>query len=239
MRPLLKKSGLELTHKNYRPVSNLQFISKLVERCVLIQFMDHCEKYDLIPNYQSAYRKGYLMETSVLRLLNDALWGMEYQRVLPCIFLDLISAFDTVDHDLFLSILEHRLAISGSALKGFESYLHPRGFNICVGSSYSISKSLTFSIPQGSAGGAIFFTAYCESLPTVIPAGVQGFVDDHFMHQHLNPTPGQESLTVSNISSAFTNVEDWMCKMRLKLNADKTEFIVFGNQRQLNKLTSK
>ena len=232
---------MELIYKSYRPVSNLQFISKVVERCVLSQFIDHCEKYDLIPDYQSAYRRGYSCETSVLRLLNDVLWAMEKQEVLPCIFLDLSAAFDTVDHDLLLSILQHRFAIRGSALNWFDSYLRPRGFKVCVGKQYSEPKCLTFSVPQGSAGGANFFTAYCESLPSVIPAGValQGFADDHFMHQPHSPNEESQNLALSNIKTAFTNVEEWMQGMRLKLNPDKTEFIVFGNQRQLDKLSSK
>ena len=100
------KEGLELTYKNYRPISNLQFISKLVEPAALQQFMHHCESYSLIPDYQSAYREGYSCETVVLKLLNDALWAMERQEVLPCVILDLSAAFDTTDHDLFVSIMQ-------------------------------------------------------------------------------------------------------------------------------------
>ena len=63
VRPLLKKAGLVLINKNYCPVSNLSFLSKLVEKCVLLQFNAHCERYGLIPDFQSAYRKGYSTET--------------------------------------------------------------------------------------------------------------------------------------------------------------------------------
>ena len=125
VRPLLKKSGMDLIYKSYRPVSNLQFISKLVERAVLIQFNDHCDRYDLIPDYQSAYREGYSCETAVLHLLDTGLWAMENQEVLPCLFLDLSAAFDTVDHDLFVSIMSDRFGFTGSALEWFDSYLRP------------------------------------------------------------------------------------------------------------------
>ena len=75
--PLLKKSNLELIYKNYRPVSNLQFISKLVERAALDQFLNHCANFNLLRDNQSAYCKGVSCETAVLKLVNDTLWSME------------------------------------------------------------------------------------------------------------------------------------------------------------------
>ena len=242
VRPLLKKQGLELNYKNYRPVSNLQFISKVTEKAVLKQFIDHCDTYNLIPAYQSAYRRGFSCKTSVLYLLNSALWAMESQCLLPCVMLDLSAAFDTVDHDLFLEVMEKRFAISGLALSWFEMYLRPRTFKVSVGPKYSSNKDLTFSVPQGSAAGANFFVAYCETLISAIPPTVtlQGFADDHFMHKPFKAgNRTAESLTISTLSSAFEEVQAWMQGMRLKLNPEKTEFIVFGGRQQLQKLMTK
>ena len=75
--PLLKKLGSELIPSNYRPVSNLSFLSKLLEKCALQQFNNHCITNKLLPDYQSAYRKNYNMETSLIKLVNDILWAME------------------------------------------------------------------------------------------------------------------------------------------------------------------
>ena len=242
VKPLLKKEGLELIYKNYRPVSNLKFVSKLVEKSVLNQFIQHCNDYQLIPDYQSAYRKDYSCETSVIKLLNDGLWAMEKQNVLPILFLDLSAAFDTVDHDLFLSILQKRFAITDEALCWFDSYLRPRSFRVVVSDSVSSSKDLTFSVPQGSAAGANFFTAYCESLPSVLPLSItlQGFADDHFMHKMFKAgDQAAEKDTIDLLSEAFNNTQTWMTAMRLKLNSDKTEFLILGSTPQLNKLTTK
>ena len=115
------------------------------------------------PTTRSAYREGYSCETAVLRLLNDALWSMERQEVTPCLLLDLSAAFDTVDHDLFLSIMKERFNIQGRALQWFEQYLRPRSFKVKIDSATSTDKSLQFSVPQGSAAGQT-----C-SLPTVNP----------------------------------------------------------------------
>ena len=77
VRPLLKKLALALIHSNYRPVSNLTFISIIIERCMLLQISDHCSKYNLQPDYQSAYREHYSCETAILLVSDDILWAME------------------------------------------------------------------------------------------------------------------------------------------------------------------
>ena len=242
VRPLLKKQNLPKIEKNYRPVSNLQFVSKVVERAALKQFNDHCLTYKLIPDYQSAYREGYSCETVVIKLHNDILWAMENQEVMACVLLDLSAAFDTVDHDLLLSVLSNRYNIQDSALQWYTSYLRPREFKVCVGKEYSPPKSLSFSVPQGSASGANLFVAYCESLKNTIPSdvGIKGFADDHSLQKSFKANNRQQELsTINTLESAFLSTKQWMDEMRLKLNPDKTEFILFGNQVQLDKTVTK
>ena len=71
--PLLKKLGLELMKKNYRPVSNLAFISKLIEKAVAVQLIEHLKINKLYDKFQSAYRTYYSTETALLRVKNDLL----------------------------------------------------------------------------------------------------------------------------------------------------------------------
>ena len=82
VKPLLKKIGLDLIFKNYRPVSILKFLAKLVEKCMLLQFSEYCSLNSLLPSYQSAYRKFFSCETSLLKLADNLLNEMENQRVL-------------------------------------------------------------------------------------------------------------------------------------------------------------
>ena len=93
--PLLKKAGLEIIPKNYRPVSNLSFLSKVLEQCVLIRFNEHCDNHSLLPNYQSAYRPNYGCETSLLKIINDMLWAMERKSITAMVVMDLSAAFNT------------------------------------------------------------------------------------------------------------------------------------------------
>ena len=102
---LPKKLGLELFTKNYQPVSNLSFMSKLVEKCMLIQFKKHCESQNLMLSYQSAYRANHSFEMSPLRLCNDILWVMEKQDIMA---LDLSTTFNMVDHSVLLNVLHNQ-----------------------------------------------------------------------------------------------------------------------------------
>ena len=77
--PPPQKSRIRLNLKNYRPVSNLSFLSKVLEQCILTQFNNHCNEYSLMPDYQSAYGANYSCEISLLRVINDMLWAMEHK----------------------------------------------------------------------------------------------------------------------------------------------------------------
>ena len=121
--PLLKSTGLVSEFANLRPISNLQFISKLVERAVFEQMHAHMIHYSLYPVLQSAYRKCHSTETALLKVQNDILMNMNSQHVTLLVLLDLSAAFDTVDHEVLLNRLKSSIGISGTALKWFASYL--------------------------------------------------------------------------------------------------------------------
>ena len=104
--PLLKKHGLDLLMINYRSVSNLCFLSKLVKCCLLIQLINCCNTNCLIPDFQSAYRENYSTETSLIRMCSNILWSMEKQQITMMVILDLLTAFDMVDHNILLDILQ-------------------------------------------------------------------------------------------------------------------------------------
>ena len=127
IRPLINKARLELMKKNYRPVSNLWSLSKLVEHCMLKQLLKHCDDYCLLPDFQSVYCANYNTETSLARMTNDILWAMEEQHITMTVILNLSSAaFNMADHNILLKILESQFGITNTALKWFNSYLRLR-----------------------------------------------------------------------------------------------------------------
>ena len=120
VRSLLKKLGLDLLHANCRLVSSLSFISRVIECCMLLQLSEQCKEYKLQPDYQSGYREDYSCETAVLRISNDVLLAMERQLIVSLVALDLSAAFDMVDHDILLAILNNKFGVEGNALKWFD-----------------------------------------------------------------------------------------------------------------------
>ena len=126
IRPLVKKLGLELVLKNYRPVSNLTFVSKLVEKAFLTQLKLYLSMNELEAAHQSAYRENHSCETALVYLVDKILWNMEAQRVSTVLAIDLSAAFDTVDHTTLLEVMCHRYGIQGSALHWIDNYLRPR-----------------------------------------------------------------------------------------------------------------
>ena len=155
IRLLLKKLELTLIHGNYRPVSNLPVLCKVVEKVVLDQFRIHCDNHRLIPDYQSAYHAKYSCETALLKILNDILWAMERQDITALIAIDLSVAFDTVDHNILIEVLHRRFGVTETALEWFASYLRPQFCRVNVDNFYSIDQQLECSVPLGSVAGQL------------------------------------------------------------------------------------
>ena len=238
VQPLLKKIGLELIHANFRSVSNLSFLSKLVEKCMLLQLSDHCKMFNLQPDYHSAYREDYSCETAVLGISNDILWVMEKQSITSLVTLDLSAAFDTVDHNTLLHILNTKYGIEDTALKWFDEYLRPRAFKVTINRQYSEPRDLAVSVPQGSCAGGNIFNLYCSPLQDVVPSTLQlsGFADDHSVRREFKARDREgESETICILEDCMLKIKQWMDETRLKMNTAKTEFIYFGNQHQLDK----
>ena len=116
--PLTKKTSLPVEDlKNYRPVSGLIFISKLVERVVAKQLVDHIHRHGLDNPYQSAYKSGHSTETALLSIKNDIHLSLSQGEATALVLLDLSAAFDTIDHTTLLSCLLDWFGVGGSALK--------------------------------------------------------------------------------------------------------------------------
>ena len=98
--PLLKKPGLEPIPKNYRPISNLSYLSKIIEKAALTQYVDHVESAGLSSSYNSAYKKNHSTETLLVKLHSDIMNNMDNKQVTLLVLLDLSAAFDTVNLEI-------------------------------------------------------------------------------------------------------------------------------------------
>ena len=164
--PLIKKASLPVKDlKNYRPVSGLSFISKLVERVVAKQLVDHIHHHDLDNSYQSAYKSGHSTETALLSIKNDIHLSLSRGEATALVLLDLSAAFDTIDHSTLLDCLMDWFGVGGSAFKWFSSYFTECYQHVKIGSTLSNLKKLLFGVPQGSVLVLSYFL--CTHLPLV------------------------------------------------------------------------
>ena len=152
--PTLKKSDADFEQfQNFRPISNLKVVSKLVEKAVAIKLTDHVMAHHLDETFQSAYKNFHSTETALVRVQNDTLCAIDNNESVTLLLLDLSAAFDTVDHSILLSRLRDCFGVNGAAVAWFESYLTSRTQFVRVNDFRSIQRSLECGVPQGSVLG--------------------------------------------------------------------------------------
>lgn len=235
--PLIKNSKMdENSMASYRPISNLHYVSKLLERCVSKQLQEHLSKNSFHEPFQSAYRPYHSTETALLRVQNDILVSMDEQKVTLLVMLDLSAAFDTVDHTILLHRLES-IGISGLVLSWFSSYLSNRTQSVFLKGISSESINLTCGVPQGSVLGPILFNIYSQPLGEIArkySLKHHFYADDTQLY--ISFAAKNSSNYVQLMSNCVTDIKQWMQLNLLKLNDSKTEVILLGSRQQLSKI---
>ena len=156
VQPLLKKLGMSLLGTNYRPVSNLSFISKIIEKCIAEQLVDHIDSNGLKEIMQSVYKKHYSTETALLKVKSDILQNFKDGNITCLVLLDLLATFDMVNHNILLQRLQHRYGIKGVALKWLESYLTECRWCVMIDGELSEPALLKQGTPQG-----VYLAQFC------------------------------------------------------------------------------
>ena len=152
------------------------------------------------------------------------------------VLLDLSAPFDTIDHSTLLSCLLDWFGVGGSALKWFSSYLTERFQSVKIGSTLSDLQKLLFGVPRGTVRGHLLFSLYTSLLSTLI--GKHKGVNFHFYaDDHNCPSVTHDCLSCfDKLNRCLQDVKEWMSASKLKLNPDKTEFILFGSKKQGERL---
>jgi hypothetical protein len=240
IKPLLKKHSLPKDDlSSYRPISNLTFLSKLLERIIHNRLITHLNSFTSLSPFQSAYRKFHSVETALLRIQNDLLQAIDKRHVTALILLDLSAAFDTIDHNILLTRLSSTFGICGPALELLKSYITNRLQFVCIDSASSDLSTLTSGVPQGSVLGPLLFTLYTTPLSYLLTDSVMSFhlyADDTQLYISFSPQDYAGSL--SHLSSVLDSVYSWLSANRLIVNPSKTEYLLIGSKHQRAKLLS-
>ena len=228
--PLLKKPNLDVNElKNYRPVSNLPFLSKIIEKAVALQLNEHLNKNKLFEQHQSAYRKCHNTETALVKISNDLLLSADNKNVSILVLLDLSAAFDTIDHCILIDRLKDCFGLDGTVLNWLKSYLTERKQCVKINSSFSSELPLLFGVPQGSVLGPLLYTLYTAPLGFIIKShnlNYHFYADDSQLYLSIKPSNVND--LVFSLEKCILEVKDWMEKNKLKLNEEKTEVVLIN-----------
>ena len=218
--------------KGYRPVSNLPFLSKLIEKAALFQIQEHLDRNNINPKSQSAYQKGHSCETALCKVVGDIQEMLADGKMVMLAILDMSAAFDTVDHDTLLGLLCHRYKINGKVLAWLASYLNGRTFAVKIRYIKGRRCLMVYGVPQGSILGPLLFILYIDDISRIaadFDVSSHSYADDVSLYTPFDPFY-DFSITSENLQKCVEAIEVWMSSNFLKINVDKTEVLFIGKK---------
>ena len=223
--PIIKKNNLDKNSLcNYRPISQLSTISKILEKVVFKQLIHFLEINNLIDPFQSAYRPNHSTEICLNHVISNILNSLDTESPIQLLLLYLSVAFDTLDYDILTNRLRD-IGVDGIALSWLISFFKYRTFAVKTGYSISITKLIYTGVPQGSVLGQLLFLIYIAPLTNIIQSyssiHYHLYSDDILLYTSLsrNYTSNRNDLSL-----CATEIRAWLLNNML-LNASKSELI--------------
>ena len=220
------KNGSKLACNNYRPISLLSNISKLIEKAMYKRLHTFCSQTNCLYDLQFGFRAKTSTSHALISIIEHIQKNIDTGNISCGIFIDLAKAFDTVDHKILLSKLKH-YGIRGIANQWFQSYLSNRKQFVSINECNSKYLPVECGVPQGSILGPFLFLLYINDLNQAIKySTVHHFADDTNL---LYADKSQKTLTKC-INHDLTCLGEWLRANQLSLNVKKTELVIFRNQ---------
>uniref|UniRef100_A0A8C6KGR8 Reverse transcriptase domain-containing protein n=1 Tax=Nothobranchius furzeri TaxID=105023 RepID=A0A8C6KGR8_NOTFU len=223
--PLLK-GGDPAVLTNYRPISNLSVLSKIMESLVSVQLKEFLSINDILSKCQSGFRKGYSTTTAVMKVVNDIIVVLDRKQFCASLFIDLSKAFDTVDHAILINRLIS-LGLSEHSVAWFSNYLTNRTQCVKCEDLCSDFGAVQRGVPQGSVLGPLLFILYINDLgQNIKDANIHFYADDTIIYCFGTSL----SQVVESLQKAFDLVQHSLHQLKLTLNAEKTKLTFFTNR---------
>jgi len=231
VKPIFKKKD-RLMPENYRPISILSIVSKILEKAVFIQLEQHLKRNNLMYEFQSGFRNSFSTDSCLIHLVDHVRTQTANGLYTGMVLLDLQKAFDTVDHSILCDKLS---AIGVDSVPWFESYLTNRKQLVNVNGVCSDVQNVTCGVPQGSVLGPLLFLIYVNDLKISIDSECKVLIyadDTCILFSHNNP-----KVIAQKLSKMLESCHDWLVDNKLSLHLGKTESILFGSKRKLRNIT--
>ena len=231
--PILKKRCLDHNDlNNYRPVSNLCFIAKILEKLVLSHVYAYLNSHSLCNTCQSACRPGHSTETSLLKVVNDLFLSPNKGNISALALLVFSSAIDTIDHPILVHRLHTDFGFTDAVLQWFSSYMSDRTHYVSLSNHCSALAPVHSGVHQGSVLGLTLFTMYIKPLSAIIDSHSimhHSFADD--LRLQMSAPPGRISELLHSIQSCICDIKAWATAKMLELNDNKTEVMLVTSKR--------
>jgi hypothetical protein len=216
------KSGDPTLCDNYRPISLLSSMSKILEKIVSTQLVNHLDRNDILHEHQYGFQRGKSTEHNLIHALNFIGNSINENKYCLGVFFDLKKAFDVCSKDILLMKLE-KIGIRGVALDWFKSYLSERTQYVDINNSTSSEKDISTCILQGSILGPILFLIYINDLFLVSSALTLMFADDTFGLKSDNDL----NRLIHSMNADINKMAIWFKANKLAVNKNKTKYIIF------------
>ncbi|KAG7295249.1 hypothetical protein JYU34_022246 [Plutella xylostella] len=229
--PLPKKPNP--TMSDYRPISILPFLSKVLERLVHRQLSDFLVKNYLMNQYQSGFRPGHSTVTALVKITDDVRLGMENGQLTILSLLDFSNAFNAVDFDILLGVLRS-LNVSPTVIDWFRSYLHGRRQRVRIEDSDSQWCNTLAGVPQGGVLSPLLFAIFINSISDNLTSSYHLYADDLQIYSLASPSELHNAIYDTNCD--LDRISEWSYNYGLKVNPSKTQVIILGSSRLISKL---
>ena len=228
--PIFKNGDPSLATQ-YRPISLLPLVSKLLGKVVARQLRSYLEEFSIIPKEQFAYRQHHSTEDALVYAINNFLMAKDQGLYTGLVFVDMSKAFDRVEHQTLINDLSN-IGVRGSALKWFINYLTDRQQQVRCGNTVSAPTSCSRGVPQGSVLGPLLFLLYTRKAPEVLSA-TKTIKSVLFADDILIYCSGKTPTTLAAyLSEAATRLGTWLAERGLCINVNKTKAMLLPPKHQ-------
>ena len=224
--PLYKNRGSTASPTNYRPVSLLPSIGKVLDSIQSRRLLQYPVRHNLINPHQFGFLPGRSTVLQLVYIVETWVRARDQGKSVGTIFLDFMKAFDKVWHHGLIHKLQ-ACGLSQTSIEWLRSYLSDRSIRVRVDSDLSSSQLVKTGVPQGSHLGPVLFLVFINELPTVVNMPTELYADDALIHNIFHKKIDQ-SVVESTLQPALSAAEDWALSWRGNFGQPKTKFLFFN-----------